>query len=291
VGPAALTVVPSGAFVAACKAVGLRADGAVRLSGHATEVYLLPAAGAVARIGSGVEEAQRAVAITRWLGAQEFPVTRPLDVEQPAVVNGRAITFWEHYPQRPDRRPGVAELGAVLRRLHDLPDSPVALPGYRPLSGLGRALEDCRLEPGMAEWLADRRGVLLAAYERLEFALPVGQIHGDAYPGNLLRVGDGVVLGDWDECAVGPREADLVNTYQGVRFGRTPGELQAFGEAYGYDVTEWDGFATMREMRDLHTLGPFIRRADRGDRAAAAELGHRVGTLRRGSGEGWSAAG
>jgi aminoglycoside phosphotransferase (APT) family kinase protein len=241
----------------------------------------------VARIGGGAEDAERAIAITRWLTAQEFPVTRPLDVEQPVVVSGRAVTFWEHYPQRPDQRPGAAELGVVVRGLHDLPDPPLALPSYRPLSGLGRALEDCRLEAGTADWLARRRRDLLAAYERLEFVLPAGLIHGDAYPGNLLYTGHGVVLGDWDECAVGPREADLVNTYQGVRFGRTPEELRAFGQAYGYDVTEWDGFATMREMRDLHTLGSFIRRADRGDRAAAAELARRVGTLRRGSDERW----
>ncbi len=31
-------------------------------------------------------------------------------------------------------------------------------------------------------------------------------VHGDAYSGNTLWAGDSVLLGDWDETSIAPRE-------------------------------------------------------------------------------------
>jgi aminoglycoside phosphotransferase (APT) family kinase protein len=112
--------------------------------------------------------------------------------------------------------------------------------------------------------------------------LGYGWIHGDAYPGNTLWDGDRALLADWDEVGTGPRELDLVNTHQGVRFGRPQAERDAFTAAYGYDVTTWAGFPVLREMRDLHTLGSYIRLADARNERAATELGFRLDTLKRG---------
>ena len=285
------------ALVDACGRVGLDAGGATRLSGHATGVFLLPESGVVVRIGSGlgrVEQARRAVAFARWLVSQGFPATRPIDVTQPVVVDDLAATFWMYYPHPhpPANRLATADLGRLLRRLHALPRPPVRLPPYRPLAGLLDALEhSSSLELPVKRWLAERSRSLLENYDRLGFVLPAGHIHGDAYPGNLIATQEAPVLGDWDEASVGPRELDLVNTYQGARYGRTAEELQAFGAAYGYDVTGWPGFKTLREIRELHTLGAFVRRADAGDEWAAAQLAHRVKTLQTGSDERWTAAG
>jgi aminoglycoside phosphotransferase (APT) family kinase protein len=124
--------------------------------------------------------------------------------------------------------------------------------------------------------------MLLDEYARLDFPLGYGWIHGDAYPGNLLWDGDRPLLGDWDEVGTGPRELDLVNTHQGARFGRPGAERDAFTEAYGYDITEWPGFSILREMRDLHTLGSYIRLADTGNERAVTELDFRLDTLKRG---------
>lgn len=73
-----------------------------------------------------------------------------------------------------------------------------------------------------------------------------------------------------------------MNTHQGARFGRTPAERQAFTAAYGYDVTTWPGFPVLREMRDLHTLGSYIRLADGGNEQAATQLSLRIDTLKCG---------
>jgi aminoglycoside phosphotransferase (APT) family kinase protein len=279
----------------ACARVGLDAHGATRLSGHATGVFLLPESRVVVRIGAGpdrIRQARRAVAMARWLVSQDFPATRPIDVSQPVVVGDFAATFWTYYPPMGADRPSTADLGRLLRRLHALPRPPVRLPRYKPLAGLLAALEQASsLEMSVERWLSRRSRSLLDSYDRLDLILPPGHIHGDAYPGNLIATLEGPVLGDWDEVSVGPRELDLVNTYQGARYGRTAEELDAFGASYGYDVTSWRGFKTLREIRELHTLGAFVRRADAGDEWAAAQLAHRVKTLRTGSDELWTAAG
>ncbi|MGH3976025.1 MAG: phosphotransferase family protein, partial [Pseudonocardiaceae bacterium] len=131
-------------------------------------------------------------------------------------------------------------------------------------------------------WLLARRAELLGEYEQLDFPLGSGWIHGDAYPGNTLWDGDRALLGDWDEVGTGPRELDLVNTHQGARFGRPQAERDAFNAAYGYDVTAWPGFPILREMRDLHTLGSYIRLAETGNEQAATQLSFRIDTLKRG---------
>lgn len=50
--------------------------------------------------------------------------------------------------------------------------------------------------------------------------------------------------------------------------------------ANGWDVTRWQGYRVLCELRELHTLAVCIRRSDRGDSVAVAELEHRVRTLR-----------
>ncbi|MEV5204986.1 hypothetical protein [Streptomyces sp. NPDC053720] len=77
------------------------------------------------------------------------------------------------------------------------------------------------------------------------------------------------------------RELDLANTLQGARFGRSPEPIHDFTDQYGYDLTDWTGLPVLIRMRDLHTLGSFIRRADRDDSRATQELSFRIGTLQR----------
>lgn len=154
---------------------------------------------------------------------------------------------------------------------------------YQPLKNFGDSVAASTFLPiEDRTWLLARRTELLGQYEQLDFPLGFGWIHGDAYPGNTLWDGDRVLLGDWDEVGIGPRELDLVNTHQGARFGRSQAERSAFTAAYGYDVTPWRGFPVLREMRDLHTLGSYIRLADTGNEQAATQLRYRIDTLKQG---------
>jgi aminoglycoside phosphotransferase (APT) family kinase protein len=204
-------------------------------------------------------------------------------VDQPIDVEDYTVTFWRYYPQNNRPKPTADHLGAMLRQFHALPTPPVELSQYQPLKNLGDTVAASTSLPAQDRgWLLARRAELLSEYAQLDFPLGSGWIHGDAYPGNTLWDGDRALLGDWDEVGTGPRELDLVNTHQGARFGRPQAERDAFNTAYGYDVTGWPGFPILREMRDLHTLGSYIRLAETGNEQAATQLGFRIDTLKGG---------
>ncbi len=278
----------------ACSRTGLDGSDAVPLHQHAATLYLFETERVVVRLNSDVDDRRRArtaVELTRWLTQQGFPSVAPTDVEQPLDLDDHSVTFWRYYPQNDRPKPTADHLGAMLRQLHALPTPPVELTPYQPLKDFGESVAaSASLLAGDRAWLLARRTELLGEYEQLDFPLGNGWIHGDAYPGNTLWDGDRALLGDWDEVGTGPWELDLVNTHQGARFGRPQAERDAFTAAYGYDVTAWSGFPVLREMRDLHTLGSYVRLADAGNERAAIELGFRIDTLKRGDADApWNA--
>ncbi|MDJ0346834.1 aminoglycoside phosphotransferase family protein [Streptomyces sp. H10-C2] len=285
---------PESAARTACRESGLSDRSLTQLHLHATSVYLLPAEDIVVRVSSADQTPRlsSAVALTRWLVSNRYPATEPVDLPQPMVCGPYAVTFWVHYPQQEHSASLAGHLGDLLRRLHDLPPPPVALPEYQPMSSLKTTVaSSIGLGHDQRDWLMARMHELLDEYRQLDFPLGHGLLHGDAYPGNALWDGSRPRLGDWDEAAVGPREIDLANTFQGVRFGRTDAELDDFGQRYGYDIRQWPGLPILCRIRDLHTLGSYIRRADKGDEAAANQLSYRIETLRNEDDEAqWEAA-
>ena len=277
----------------ACSRTGLDASDAVPLHQHAATLYLFETERIVVRLNHDGDDRRRArtvVELTRWLTQQDFPSVAPADVDQPLDVDDYTVTLWRYYPQHDRPKPTADHLGA-LRKLHALPTPPIELSPYQPLKNLGdTVVTSTSLSARDREWLLTRRTELLGEYQRLDFPLGYGWIHGNAYPGNTLWDGTRALLGDWDEVGTGPRELDLVNTHQGVRFGRPQAERDAFTAAYGYDVTAWPGFPVLREMRDLHTLGSYMRLADDGNERAAIELGFRLDTFKRGDADAhWNA--
>lgn len=268
----------------ACQTVGLDCSDLRPLRRHATDVYLLPGANAVAKVAHRTQDAaaaQRAVHITQWLQNEGFPAVEPLPVTQPVFADHhQTITFWRYYPQTGRTAPPASALGHLLRHLHSLPAPPVLLPTYSPLSDMHDLIaHNTLLDADDQHWLLDERDRLLEDFRNLDSPLGAGHIHGDAYPGNTLWSGDSVLLGDWDETAVGPRELDLANTFQGIRFGRSHEQLDAFTRAYGHDPRDWNGLRTLTALRDLHTLKSYLHRAT-ADNSAGSELQHRIATLR-----------
>ena len=64
------------------------------------------------------------------------------------------------------------------------------------------------------------------------------------------------MLLDLERFALGPPEWDLVSTAVGyTTFGTvTLAEWQAFSAQYGHDVTDWEGFAVLRDIRELRMV-------------------------------------
>ncbi len=271
-------------LVSACNHVGVDPADAVLLRYHVNAVYHLPRSGAVARMSpiKRLEQARRGVQLTRWLIAHGFPATAPLDVDQPVQADGCVVTFWRYYDQTGRSLPPPTELARLLRQLHRFESPPCPLPTYQPLASLVDELTTYGpkiLTDAEYHFLHDRAEELIKAYRSLHSTLGGGLIHGDARLGNLLWDDSTVVLGDWDSVSIGPRELDLVITYQGTRYGRSEADLDDFGRAYGWDVRTWPGYLTLRDIRDLQTLSAPLRLAvDRPD--VAEELHHRIRGLR-----------
>lgn len=276
----------------AAAVAGLSAQGARLIRLFGTAVYHLPAAEAVARIApltspAHVTQVATSVHVTRWLTASGYPAVEPLPVDQPVTSHQCVTTFWKYLPQH-DPEPGTADLGYLLRALHQLPPPPVPLPAYQPLTSVGRAIQASRaIDDDDRFWLSAHYDRLLADYARLTFELPAGLIHGDAWRGNLLRDGHRAVLADWDTVSTGPRETDLIPTLQAARFGLAPAQRDAFVTAYGHDIRSWDGYQVLRDIRELSTLSALLRDGSV-SAAARRELQARLRSLRTGDDGQWA---
>jgi aminoglycoside phosphotransferase (APT) family kinase protein len=121
-----------------------------------------------------------------------------------------------------------------------------------------------------------------AEYDRLEFTLPQGVIHGDANVGNVLRDRDGdPVVIDLDGFAVGPREWDLALTaiYYDSFGWHTREEYEDFVRVYGFDIMKWSGYPVMRAVREFLMVTWVIQKAAESAQAAA-EAAKRIAALR-----------
>lgn len=170
----------------ACARVGLDPSDAHLLRLGENAIYGLPSAGVVVRIARSMavlDDVRKEVGVARWLEEVEYPAARLAavdDVEQPIVVDGHPVTLWR-FIETVEPRPGAADLGALLRRLHDL-DVPswLHLPPFRPF---GRVAERLAAAPPSApatdvEFLRRRFDELHGEYERIAFVFPPGPVHG-----------------------------------------------------------------------------------------------------------------
>ena len=130
------------------------------------------------------------------------------------------------------------------------------------------------------EFLKSRCAELTEEFRRLEFALPPGPIHGDAWIGNLLTDRGQVVLADFESAAIGPREWDLLPTAVAVeRYGLAEEQYRAFVNAYGFDVRTWEGYPVLREIRQINMTTWIMQNAGQSPQIAA-EFKLRVSSLR-----------
>jgi hypothetical protein len=87
------------------------------------------------------------------------------------------------------------------------------------------------------------------------------------------------VLSDWDSAVIGPVEWDLATIEVHCRrFGFPEQEYQNFCTRYGRDIREWDGFATMRDLRELRMVTTNARKSPPGS-PQAAEVHRRIAAL------------
>ncbi|MFF5103161.1 phosphotransferase [Streptomyces sp. NPDC000134] len=273
----------------ACHAAGLDLTGAELLRLGSNAVYRLPSDSIIVRIAqdrAALPGMERAVGIARWLETADFPANRvPRNVDQPTVVGGRVVTFWESVQEQKEYAT-LSELADLLRRLHWLEEPEhLGLPYFDPHAKLAASLTAL---DGIADrdrqFLEERATEVGKAYDRLDFVLPFGLIHGDANIGNILRHRDGhAVLIDLDGFALAPREWDLVLTAMYYdRYGwHSREEYRTFVHRYGFDLMNWPGYETLADFRELMMVAWVGHQAATSERFAA-EFEKRMRSLRTG---------
>ncbi|MGW1280186.1 phosphotransferase family protein [Streptomyces tsukubensis] len=264
-------------------AAGLPSGEAVPIRLAENDLWRLPK-GVVVRIARAGQSAAaaREVAVTRWLATQGLPAVRPLDLQQPVHVDGRAATFWEELP--PHRSGTPADLAPLLRRLHDLPPpSTVPLDLMDPFVRIAARITAARsIGEDDREFLLARLAVLRHAWAGLPDGQPPCVIHGDAWGGNCAVTEDGRrYLLDFERVSLGRREWDLTSTAVAVdTFGTLSGEeYERFCVAYGYDVRSWDGYPVMRDVRELRLVTFALQTADQ-HAGALEQARHRLACVR-----------
>ncbi|PSL03213.1 phosphotransferase family enzyme [Haloactinopolyspora alba] len=268
----------------ACRRAGLDVRGAERIRVAENAVYRL-AGGVIARVSRAGQTpaAVTEVRVARWLERSGLRAARVVPgIEQPVDVDGTAVTFWRELPAHHDGE--HLHVASVLRRLHGLqPPQEFRLPPLAPFVRVRDRLGSAEtISAADRTWLLAYLDDLERRYAELPAGLPHGVVHGDAWVGNVLVDDEGTPwLMDLERFSVGPPEWDLVSTaVRLTSFGTLDArEYEAFCIAYGHDVTQWAGFATLRDIRELRACSYMLQHAATGA-AARDEAARRVACLR-----------
>lgn len=246
-------------------------------------VFELADGTAVAKVGRGpelLERAARELRTATWLAGHGVPAVRAAEPEA-RLVDGHPVTYWERLPETV-RPAEPADLAALLRLVHALPEPDFALPRRDLLDGVERwlRLAGTAVDPADAAYLRERRDGFAAAAAALTPHIAPGPIHGDALPRNVHVGPQGPVLVDLETVSSDLREHDLVvMALSRDRYGLDPAAYDAFTAAYGWDVRDWEGCAVLRGARETASCAWVAQHAP-GNPAALAEFRRRVASLR-----------
>jgi hypothetical protein len=246
-------------LAAVCAAAGLDHEGAELLRFTNNAVFRLSRHPVVVRIVASKalrHRVEKVVRVATWLAEYDVPAVRLVPgIAQPVRVGEYSATVWENVPSG-GRRPRGRDLARLLRQLHALPAPPFAMPTWQPLDDVLRRVGEAEgLDEQDRRFLLGHCAEVAARLRELTFALPSGLVHGDAHLGNLIPSPAGPVLCDFDSSCLGPPEWDLTPLAVGVvRFGEPAGRYRELARTYGMDVTQWDGFDVLREVRELKLI-------------------------------------
>lgn len=281
----------------ASRAAGLSPDGAELLRLGENAIYRLahgPVVVRIARSAASMGKAQRELCVAQWLEHNGVPTIKVYEIaEQPFLIEGYPVTFWRAVSgPNGGIEPTRSDLARLLLAFHGAGDCPCDLPIMYP-SAWAKVEDRISAAAGIdyeaLKFLSARNAELAKKVGDLEYALTRGPIHADAHPGNLLVDNNVIVLSDFEGVSIGPREWDLLPTAVAVdRFGLPEEQYQDFTAIYGFDVREWSGYRTLREVRELGMTTWLMQNVNE-DPAIAAEFKVRLSSLQESDfGRRWS---
>jgi hypothetical protein len=246
---------------AACARVGFDAAGAEPIKFTNNAVFALASAPVVIRIAGSAAVRRRVpkiIAVAGWLAHHGLPAVRLVDeLPQPLQVDGQSVTFWHRVVAPPSAPvPDGCDLGRILREYHALPLPTFELPRWQPITSIRQRIEEEDVLTGTEHrYLVDQCDDVENALHAVEYRLPPGPIHGDAFVGNLIAGPDGPVICDFDSAAIGPREWDLTPVAVGkLRFAYPVDYHRQVAGDYGVDILHWEHFPVLRRLRELQLV-------------------------------------
>ena len=274
------------ALADACRKAGISAAGAELFRIGENAIFMLRRDGIVARVARSdghLQKVEKELAVARWLASNDYPAVRVAEeiTEQPVHADGRLVTFWGLVDD--SGKASYEDLGKLLHDMHALPAPDFELPKFTPFSAVpGRLANPGSADLAAVEFLTNLYHDVDTRYAGLEFAVPLGVIHGDAHRGNVIATSSGPVLTDFEVVSWGPREWDLTPTALSMdRFGLPRETFEKFSLNYGFDVTQWHGYPVLRSVRELTMVTWLMQLIDVSpDRRA--EFEHRVASIREG---------
>ncbi|MEU4706763.1 aminoglycoside phosphotransferase family protein [Nocardia salmonicida] len=268
----------------ACRAAGVDPADAELLRLGENAIYRLPGA-IVVRISRPGQQAAalREVLVAQWLEASGIDAVQAVSgIRQPVEVNERSVTFWQELP--PHHHGTPAQVAGALKKLHAL-----ALPAsfdlgkLAPFVRLSERIDSADFLPDDDQrWMRENLADLRQRWEKLPTGLPWGVIHGDAWVGNAVATDEGrVILLDLERTSIGPPEWDLVHTaIKWTSFGWISAKQYGeFCDVCGYDVTEWEGFELLRDIREFRMTTMAVQMAAT-DARWRKQAGHRLACIR-----------
>jgi aminoglycoside phosphotransferase (APT) family kinase protein len=240
----------------ACQDAGLRSAGAELMRLGENAIFRLAHDPLVVRIARSLDvlaDARKEVAVASWLRDAGLPAAEAAKCAQPIIARGRPVTFWKLIDDS-GTQATIADLGAILHRLHALPvPAGLTLPELDIFGRVAERIDTADLAEADRSFPADRLSSLQAQYQDMRFELPQSAVHGDAHQSNLIKRPDGaVILIDFERFAYGHPETDLSMTATEYLIGwHTDEEYAAFTRAYGHDVMDWGGFPVLRAINEL----------------------------------------
>lgn len=250
-------------------------------------LFHLPHSSVVVRIARNRDhwdDAVKEVAVANWLEERGVPAARLYDVEQPISISGYPATFWRYIDGRNGSRGDVGALGRLLLKLHWTPrPTTFELPEQDILARVQPRIESARVPDVDKRFLLSRVVELKEAISELAFPLEPAATHGDAHVQNLMISDGGAILIDFERFSWGQPEWDLAMTateYLSAGWW-TAREYQEFCEAYGHDVTRWDGFKVLQATHEIKMTTWIMQNVDESPEIAA-EYATRVETMRSG---------
>jgi aminoglycoside phosphotransferase (APT) family kinase protein len=281
-------VATRGVLEKACDAVGLDASDAVLLRLGENAIYRLARAPVVVRIARTMNywgDACKEVAVAKWLAAHRVPaVTVAGPVEQPVEAAGHPVTFWRYIDGRVAARHEISVLGTLLRQLHALPEpTGFRLPALDILGRVEERVDAASVPTSDKTFLLHRLSELRAQLATLRWRLAPTVVHGDAHDHNVMIEDGHPLLIDFERFAWGQPEWDLAVTATEYLTGGwwTAEEYATFADAYGFDVTEWDGFSVVLAVNELKMTTWIMQNIDESPEIAE-EYATRMHTLRTG---------